>query len=220
MMGRWYRWGATVLLVIVLPASAGMLTGSAIPPAGAIVGQYGSTGLARVERWQALITRLRGQPVAVQLAGVNDFFNQLDFVDDVDVWHVEDYWATPVEFLGVGRGDCEEFALAKYLTLRELGVPDDQMRLHYVKYVPYDQFHMVLSWAAQPQQMPVILDNIDKRISPAASRRDLIPIYSFNASSLWTSTASGQEAPVGNANRLSRWEDWQTRVRGGVMNRP
>ncbi|REC95386.1 transglutaminase-like cysteine proteinase BTLCP [Kushneria indalinina DSM 14324] len=220
MMGRWCRWGVTVLLVVALPAPGGMLSSASIPAPAAIASQYGADGAARVQRWQALITRLRGQPVAVQLAGVNDFFNQLAFVDDIDVWHMEDYWATPVEFLGVGRGDCEEFALAKYLTLRELGVPDEQMRLHYVKYVPYDQFHMVLSWAADPRQMPVILDNIDKRIVPAASRRDLVPIYSFNGSSLWTATASGQEAPVGDASRLSRWEKWQMRVRNGVTHTP
>lgn len=220
MMWRWWRWGVTALLVMALPAPAGMLSGAAMPATAAIESHYGAVGLARVQQWQALITRLRGQPVTAQLAGVNDFFNQLDFVDDLDIWHVEDYWATPVEFLGVGRGDCEEFALAKYLTLRELGMPDDQLRLHYVKYVPYDQFHMVLSWAAQPQQMPVILDNIDKRIEPAVSRRDLIPIYSFNGSSLWTSTAAGEEAPTGGSNRLSRWEDWQVRVRDGVMHTP
>lgn len=219
-MWQWCRWGATVLLGIAIQASAGMLSSASVPVSSAITSHYGTAGLERVQRWQALITRLKGQPVAAQLAGVNDFFNQLGFVDDVNIWHQEDYWATPVEFLGVGRGDCEDFALAKYLTLLELGVPDDQMRLHYVKYVPYDQFHMVLSWAAAPQQMPVILGNIDKRIVPATSRRDLIPIYSFNGSSLWTSTSGGQEAPVGSSSHLSRWEDWQVRVRNGAMQSP
>ena len=219
-MCRWGRWGLTVLLVIAIPVMAGMLSNASIPVSGAITSRYGSTGLERIENWQSLMNRLRGQPVSVQLAGVNDFFNRLGFVDDIDIWRQEDYWATPIEFLGVGRGDCEEFALAKYLTLRELGVPDAQLRLHYVKYVPYNQFHMVLSWAAAPQQMPVILDNIDKTIEAATSRRDLIPIYSFNGSNLWTSTAGGQETSVGDSGRLSRWEDWQVRVRGGVMHTP
>ncbi|GHC14562.1 sulfate adenylyltransferase [Kushneria pakistanensis] len=220
MLWRILRWGLTALLAIAIPATAGMLSTSSIPVSSTITAQYGSAGLARIQRWQTLMQELRGRPVQVQLARVNDFFNQLDFVDDSVVWHREDYWATPIEFLGVGRGDCEEFALAKYLTLRELGVPDEQMRLHYVKYVPYDQYHMVVSWTSDPRQMPVILDNIDRTIVPAASRRDLIPIYSFNASSLWTSTATGREAPVGDASRLSRWEDWQIRVRNGVMRTP
>lgn len=219
-MWRWCRWGLTALLGITIPVMAGMLSSASVPSSSAITAHYGTQGLDRVQHWQALMTRLKGQPVEVQLAGVNDFFNQLAFVDDVNVWHQEDYWATPVEFLGVGRGDCEEFALAKYLTLRELGVPDSQLRLHYVKYVPYDQFHMVLSWASAPQQMPVILDNIDRNIEPAVSRRDLTPIYSFNGSNLWTSTAAGRETPVGDSGRLSRWEDWQLRVRNGVMHTP
>ncbi len=220
MMWRLCRWGLTVLLAIAIPASAGVLSSAAVPVSAAITSHYGAAGLARVQRWRALIKELQGRPVQVQLARVNDFFNQLGFLDDLVVWRQEDYWATPIEFLGVGRGDCEEFALAKYLTLRELGVPDDQMRLHYVKYVPYDQFHMVLSWVPEPRQMPVILDNIDKTIVPAVSRRDLIPIYSFNGSNLWTSTATGQDAPVGNSSHLSRWEDWQVRVRNGVMHTP
>ena len=126
-LGRYGRW----LLIVCL---AWWVAGSALrvealprlPSRQEVASLYGDAGWQRLQQWPVLIDRLQGRSIQRQLAGVNDFFNQLRFVDDIDIWHVEDYWATPFEFLGVGAGDCEDFAMAKYLTLRELGVPDDQ----------------------------------------------------------------------------------------------
>ncbi|WP_251978909.1 transglutaminase-like cysteine peptidase [Salinicola avicenniae] len=191
-----------------------------LPSRQTVVSLYGDPGWQRIQQWPVLIDRLQGRSVETQLAGVNDFFNQLRFVDDIDVWGIEDYWATPFEFLGVGAGDCEDFAMAKYLTLRELGVPDDQLRLHYVKYVPYDQFHMVVTWAPTPSTPPVVLDNIVKTVEPAASRNDLVPVYSFNGSHLWISKLDGQGREVGESSRLSLWESWQRRLERGALRDP
>ncbi|WP_342593816.1 transglutaminase-like cysteine peptidase [Salinicola lusitanus] len=191
-----------------------------LPPRQEVVSIYGQAGWQRIQQWQVLIDRLQGRSVNMQLAGVNDFFNQLRFVDDIEVWHVEDYWATPFEFLGVGAGDCEDFAMAKYLTLRELGVPDNQLRLHYVKYIPYDQFHMVVTWASSATTPPVVLDNIDKRIEPASRRNDLLPIYSFNGSHLWISKLGGGGREVGESSRLSLWQNWQQRLDDGTLRNP
>ncbi|WP_298839411.1 transglutaminase-like cysteine peptidase [uncultured Salinicola sp.] len=191
-----------------------------LPPRQEVVSIYGQAGWQRIQQWPVLIDQLQGRSVETQLKGVNDFFNQLRFVDDVDVWQVEDYWATPFEFLGVGAGDCEDFAMAKYLTLRELGVPDNQLRLHYVKYIPYDQFHMVVTWAPSAATPPVVLDNIDKRIEPASSRNDLLPIYSFNGSHLWISKLGGGGREVGESSRLSLWQNWQQRLDDGSLRNP
>ncbi|MCV5869138.1 transglutaminase-like cysteine peptidase, partial [Escherichia coli] len=94
-----------------------------------------------------------------QLAGVNDFFNQLYFVDDIKLWGKTDYWATPLEFLGSNAGDCEDFTIAKYFSLLELGIPDSKMRLIYVKAIELNQFHMVLAYYPTPSSEPLILDN-------------------------------------------------------------
>ncbi|OLO06488.1 hypothetical protein BTW08_17345 [Salinicola sp. MH3R3-1] len=191
-----------------------------LPPRQQVETLYGANGWQRIQQWPALIDRLQGRSIEVKLAGVNDFFNQLRFVDDIDVWHVKDYWATPFEFLGVGAGDCEDFAMAKYLTLRELGVSDDQLRLHYVKYIPYDQFHMVVTWAASPTSPPIVLDNIVKTLEPASKRKDLVPIYSFNGSHLWISKLSGGGREVGESSRLSLWQSWQQRLDNGTLRNP
>ncbi|WP_232823911.1 transglutaminase-like cysteine peptidase [Salinicola sp. CPA57] len=209
--------GMVVLLQSGLPAAEAL---PRLPPEQQVVSIYGQTGWQRIRQWQVLIDQLQGRAVNTQLAGVNDFFNQLRFVDDIDVWHVEDYWATPFEFLGVGAGDCEDFAMAKYLTLRELGVPDAQLRLHYVKYIPYDQFHMVVTWAPSPTTPPVVLDNIVKPIEPASRRNDLVPIYSFNGSHLWISKLGGGGREVGESSRLSLWQSWQQRLDDGTLRDP
>ncbi|WP_223160977.1 transglutaminase-like cysteine peptidase [Salinicola aestuarinus] len=223
---RWRRRAAVCCLLGALGLAGGpfgaigAVSAPELPSRSAAVSTYGEAGWQRIQQWPKLVEQMRGQPVEVQLAGVNAFFNQLRFVDDIDIWHVEDYWATPLEFLGVGAGDCEDFAMAKYLTLLQLGVPDDALRLHYVKYIPFDQFHMVVTWTPSPGAQPVVLDNIVKTLEPASSRRDLTPIYSFNGSHLWISKLDDAGRQVGDASRLSLWQDWQQRLENKTLRDP
>ena len=90
-------------------------------------------GQQRVAQWHALMREKRGASEIEKLESVNSFFNKLEFVDDLYHWGKEDYWATPREMLISNGGDCEDFATAKYFTLRNLEIPDEKMRLTYVK---------------------------------------------------------------------------------------
>ena len=81
-----------------------------------------------------------------KLEKVNRFFNQVNFVSDAIHWQKKDYWATPIEFLASDGGDCEDFALAKYFTLKMLGVPEKKLNLTYVKAWKLNQSHMVLTY--------------------------------------------------------------------------
>lgn len=173
---------------------------------------YGVNAEKRVLAWRRLIEDSRSLSVVDQLAQVNNFFNQMEFVDDDIIWAKEDYWATPIEFLGMQAGDCEDFTIAKYFTLRELGVPDEKLRLVYVKALTLDQHHMVLAYYHKPTSVPVLLDNIDKELKPASKRPDLLPIYSFNAENLWLSKEKGRGLLVGGSSRLSLWTDLNNRL--------
>src|SRR5262249_37689852 len=129
------------------------------------------------------------------------------------VWQTQDYWATPLETLGMGRGDCEDFAIAKYVTLVALGIPQDHLRLIYVRaQVPGQpvQAHMVLGYYPDLNGEPQILDNLNGAILPATERPDLTPIFSFNAEGLW---AGGTKAANDPTARLSRWRDLLERLR-------
>ncbi len=174
--------------------------------------KYGTRAVKRVKTWRDIVAQNQDASELEKLTRVNDFFNQMEFVDDIIHWGKEDYWATPVEFLGTMGGDCEDFTIAKYFTLRELGISDEKLRLVYVKSLSLNQHHMVLAFYNKPTSVPVLLDNIDKQLKPASKRKDLLPIYSFNAKNLWLSKAKGRGELVGGSSRLSLWTDLNDRL--------
>ncbi|HCC13007.1 transglutaminase-like cysteine peptidase [Atlantibacter hermannii] len=174
----------------------------------------------RIDDWAALLKNPPQGEVREKLNRVNQFFNKrLEFKDDIVVWRQQDYWATPIEFLRKGAGDCEDYAIAKYLTLREMGVPASQLRITYVKALQLNQAHMVVTWYSTPNAIPLVLDNLKDAILPATQRPDLLPVYAFNGEGMWLPQAGGNKR-VGDSKRLSRWQDLLTRMRaeGFVIN--
>lgn len=174
---------------------------------GQIEQAYGMEGRARVNQWGELMQSAQNASGRDQLKRVNQFFNELNFVSDQKHWGVEDYWATPVEFLGSNGGDCEDFAVAKYFTLKALGVPITRMSLTYVKALKLNQAHMVLTYLETPDAEPLVLDNLIKEIKPASQRHDLVPVYSFNGDNLWLAKERGRGRLVGRSSRLSSWTE-------------
>lgn len=96
-----------------------------------------------LSQWLAALEPLRGKPLEVQLGAVNNLINRARYIDDVTNYGVADYWATPGEFFH-RNGDCEDFAIAKYLSLRELGLPADGMRLVVATDTTTNQAHVIL----------------------------------------------------------------------------
>jgi len=141
---------------------------------------YGLAAVERIQSWQKMLIGTRDEADMKKLMVVNDFFNKMRFVSDMNHWGKKDYWATPIEFIATAAGDCEDFSIAKYFSLRELGVDTEKMRLIYVKATSINQAHMVLGYYESPNAEPVILDNLESVIKPASMRKDLIPSYSFN----------------------------------------
>ena len=178
-----------------------------------LVGQkYGAGARQRLIQWERLTNAHRNDRERDKLTLVNNFFNQMKFVDDLTHWGKEDYWATPVEFLASNGGDCEDFSIAKYLTLKALGVPDDKMRITYVKALDFNQAHMVLAYYPTPAADPLILDNLKPAILPASKRTDLAPVYSFNGEGLWLNKINGALERIGTPGKLSHWVDLNRRL--------
>jgi len=166
----------------------------------------------RLVDWQRLHDLATNAPVDRQLRLVNSFFNRVNFVSDIQHWGEEDYWATPVELLTTNAGDCEDFSIAKYLTLKSMGVPDNQLRVVYVKALELNQAHMVLAWYPEPDADPLILDNLINDIKPASERTDLEPVYSFNGEGLWLNKSGGARTRLGESGKLSRWKELNKRL--------
>lgn len=173
---------------------------------------YGAQAERRVRQWQALIHNDSALTEIEKLTKVNNFFNGARFVDDLQQWQTSDYWATPLEFLANDAGDCEDFSIAKYFTLKAMGVDTRKLRITYVKALALNQAHMVLAYYPTPNAVPMILDNLNKLIRPASERSDLLPVYSFNADDLWLARSRNEQLKVGKAAQLGMWTELSKRM--------
>ena len=171
---------------------------------------YGASAVSGVQALRELLARIAGSGVTEQLDAVNRFYNErIVFRTDLEVWGRVDYWASPLEMMGKGAGDCEDYAIGKYFTLLAAGVPESSLRLVYVRAdLPGSSSpvaHMVLAHYANPNADPSILDNLVRSVQPASTRRDLTPVFSFNGAGLWQ---GGAAASSGDPQaRLSPWRD-------------
>jgi predicted transglutaminase-like cysteine proteinase len=211
--GRFLLSGITPLfwLSVTLVLAEGVVLGPDV--IRAVQKKYGAPAAQRVQQWQRLMSENRGRSEQEKLSMVNSFFNRLKFSSDIDLWGKVDYWATPIEAMGKGAADCEDYSIAKYFTLKELGVPDSKMRIMYVKALKLDQAHMVLTYYPSPGAVPLVLDNLDKRILPASQRGDLAPVYSFNGDGLWLAKSRGTGQRVGTSKRINLWQDLKARMK-------
>lgn len=180
--------------------------------------RYGISARNTVLNLQATVDQLKSASDMEKVKRINDFFNtEIKYFDeDINTWGESDYWATPLESLGKERGDCEDFSIAKYIFLRVLNIPNESLKLTYVRAQiggPHSRVfvaHMILSYYATPTSEPLILDNLIPDIRPASRRGDLIPVFSFNSEGLWTGAANTPQG--GSLNSLSRWRTVLARI--------
>jgi predicted transglutaminase-like cysteine proteinase len=175
--------------------------------------RYGQATARLVDDWQTQIETMQSLPDEEKLAQANHFFNsRIRWTNDTQAWGEEEYWATPLELMGRGMGDCEDFAIAKYLTLVLAGVDVDKLRITYVKARiagngnAKNTAHMVLAYYPSATEEPVILDNLITDIRPASMRTDLTPVYGFNSKGIWVGRAA-TPATTRPETKLSRWRD-------------
>lgn len=173
--------------------------------------------VAGVQVLQPLLSQGAALDESARLDLINEFFNRrIQFAQDIDVWGQLDYWASPLELLDKGRGDCEDYAIAKYFSLLALGVPVAKLRLVYVRaqiggvHGVY-QAHMVLAYYAAAGAEPLILDSLITELRSASRRPDLVPVFSFNSEGLWQGV--GQQSAGDATARLSRWREVLAKAR-------
>ena len=178
--------------------------------------KYGPKAKKRVEIWDKTIQNAKNKDILNKLKDVNDFWNKIKYRRDHLHWGQKDYWAAPFEFLGTGAGDCEDYAIAKYFSLRKLGVPENKLRITYVKLkrkrTKFEEAHMVLTYYHKPGATPIVLDNINKKLKLASKRTDLRPVYSFNASGLWQAKNKGKSSKRVGKNNLKNWKQLMSRI--------
>lgn len=139
-----------------------------------------------VREWQENLSDLRGSSIKSMATRVNDLVNQKRYIVDSKNWGKSDYWATPVEFLDRG-GDCEDFAIMKYVALRSLGVPEERLRVAIVQDTKKNIPHAVL--VVYTESGAYILDNQIKKMISAEHGSRYRPIYSINRTAWWLHSA-------------------------------
>lgn len=209
-------WSVLVLFSVALCANYADTTFTAAFFAD-VEQRYGATATARFTAWRDLIKKGSDASDWERVHQANQFFNRrVAYKSDAEHWGKVDYWATPVESLGTGAGDCEDYAIAKYFTLRAMGVADEKLRLMYVRALSVNEPHMVLVYFENPQDYPLVLDNMDPQIKPANERTDLRPVYSFNASGLWLAKANGLGRRVKDSSGITSWTEVMNKIEQGL----
>lgn len=170
----------------------------------------------RVQDWIELVKELKESDLSKdkKISLVNSFWNKTIIAgEDIDVWGKNDYWATPIETLLIGRGDCEDYVLGKYITLLAVGIPQADLKLMYVKArvggitsQNYES-HMVLGYTSGSQENPLILDNMVSKKSLLSDRVDLLPVFSFNNSGVYVNNI--YQAKV---ESIKAWTDFNKRL--------
>lgn len=221
------RWAVAAPLLFAVIASAqaiadlGFTTKAGAGLTALYTRKFGPTVAQRFQPWAAFAGDQKAVPFSQKLESaqgreadtlqiINDAINgQIKWVEDKVHWGADDYWATPAESIASAGGDCEDFSIAKYYMLKELGVPLARLRITYVRALKLNgQAHMVLAYYSKSDAEPLILDNIDGKVRPASQRLDLEPIYSFNDDEVQM-VKSGQR---GKPSQLRTWLSVQERL--------
>jgi predicted transglutaminase-like cysteine proteinase len=136
-----------------------------------------------LKEWKDFLSGLSDKPLREQVDEVNAFINKYPYIEDIVNWGVEDYWETPYEFQR-RNGDCEDFAIAKYMSLRALGVSDDILRVTIVRDLNLGGIiHAILTISMDGET--VMLDNQIKQVMPVLRIYHYLPVYSINERHWW-----------------------------------
>lgn len=184
--------------------------------------RFGDDKALDVKALEEKLSQLNNLSVSAQLDGVNRFFDEhIQYATDDIVFKQKDYWATPAELFGHSRGDCEDYAIAKYIALLHLGIDSTKLRLIYVKAKigrsRITQAHMVLGYYETPSSDPLVLDSLVSEILPGSQRTDLMPVFSFNDAGIWSPSKTKQVST--STSRLSRWRNVIERMKSEGIKR-
>ncbi|WP_432471714.1 transglutaminase-like cysteine peptidase [Amphritea sp. HPY] len=176
----------------------------------------------RYREWQQLLDSKFDDSSEIDLIRrVNFFINRTDYVSDIEQFGVNDHWASPREFISSGQGDCEDYAIAKYFTLIEMGVPRHKLRLVYGLQSSRSVGHMVVLYDPESGGELMTLDNLSWSLTPISQRRDFKPIYSFDRTNLWfmrgwqLDSKSSKSLKAGKWQRIvDVWDLQQSELRG------
>lgn len=134
------------------------------------------------DKWMKFLDGLKGKELVAQIREINDYMNRAPYVTDPVNWGKKDFWATPGEFMAK-FGDCEDYAIAKYMSLRYLGYKEQDLRVVAVKDLNLKIGHAIL--VVYFKGKPYVLDNQVKQVLPTTKIKHYLPVFSINRKAWW-----------------------------------
>lgn len=167
----------------------------------------------RLNKYKNLKTQVKDYELLRKLSHVNSFINKILPAHDISTQASLDYWATPKEFLLQGHGDCEDYVIAKYFTLLELGIPKEKLYFAVVDIKGEKTSHMILLYLENKESTPLVLDNLSSVVIPLTKRTKLIPKFAFNEIDSYKFTYEKFTEKVKiNWGKEDKWEKLLNRV--------
>lgn len=139
-------------------------------------------GSCKPLQWEEFISHAESLGREAQIYAVNAEMNRSPYITDLVNWGMEDYWETPLQFLD-RSGDCEDYAIAKYMTLRELGFSPEEMRIVILKDSNINLMHAIL--VVSHNGRALVLDNYIPQVTESTRIRHYHPIYAINENRWW-----------------------------------
>ena len=132
--------------------------------------------------WREFIISHKNKSRPKIIKSVNRYFNKWPYKSDRIIYGKDEYWATLGQFMK-NSGDCEDYAIAKYYTLKALGFKEDEIRIVVLTHPLRKKGHVVL--AIYDQRDILILDSLTD--TPKSHRAFLkyTPVYSVNQTTQW-----------------------------------
>ena len=167
----------------------------------------------RLNKYNNLKIQVKDYELIRKLSHVNSFINKIFPAHDISTQSSLDHWATPKEFLLQGHGDCEDYAIAKYFTLLEVGIPKEKLYFAIVDIKGQRDAHMVLLYLENKNATPLVLDNLSSKVIPLTKRTKLIPKVAFNEidSYIFSHEKFTQKANI-DWGKENKWEKLLNRV--------
>jgi len=135
-----------------------------------------------LQNWVNFLATIKTKPLREQINAVNLYANKKSYILDMANYGQEDYWAIAKEFLYNG-GDCEDYAITKFFSLRWLGFDMDNLRIVILQDANLRIAHAVL--AVSYNNDILILDNQTQRVVSHRTIAHYLPLYSVNEKKWW-----------------------------------
>jgi len=151
--------------------------------------KYTSSALLRVNDYNEHYEKWKSFSKENQLIRINYYLNGMLGQYDAYTYKDDDYWASPKEFLLIGKGDCEDYVSLKFFTFLSLGFSEKELFYAVVKDMYSNRYHMVLLYSFKNEFL--VLDNLSSRVLPLKERVDLKFLQAFNKQGTYTFDEKG-----------------------------